>query len=168
VCALSISERRVYDGDVNNGGTLASRVGFTYDDVDSVEAASPVQHDNAGYPQTFFLGRGNLTGVTRYDVGNGTGFNSAMKYNASGSVVSSKDPLSHEVKVSYADDFSDGITTHNTQAYPTTTTDPDLNDIKTEYNFDFGGITSRQTPVPNELTYQAGPKQTFTTTQLAA
>lgn len=78
--------------------------------------------------------------------------------------MSSKDALEHETTISYADSFSDG-TPRNTLAYPTKVTDPDTFETTTKYDFDFGAITSKRTPKPNETTNVPElqrPEQVFT------
>jgi YD repeat-containing protein len=164
-----VSERRLYAGDVNNGGALKVKVGFNYDESGSIQGNdAPVQHDT-NYNSNFVIGRANLSSMKRYDVTNISQFTTtSTKYNTAGSVVSSKDAsaVNHEVTVSYADSFSDGITTHNTLAYPTKLTDPDGYYSISTYNFDFGSLTYQQTPPPNftgapPTAQPAGPEQTF-------
>src|ERR1051326_1022443 len=164
-----VSERRLYAGDVNNGGALKVKVGLNYDESGSIQGNdAPVQHDT-NYNSNFVIGRANLSSMKRYDVTNISQFTTtSTKYNTAGSVVSSKDAsaVNHEVTVSYADSFSDGITTHNTLAYPTKLTDPDGYYSISTYNFDFGSLTYQQTPPPNftgapPTAQPAGPEQTF-------
>src|SRR5689334_12634157 len=157
-----VSERRLYDGDVNNGGVLMSRVAYNYDESGSLQGTdAPVQHDNTNYSAAFVTGRGNLSSVKRYDVTNTALFTTtSTKYNTAGAVVSSKDALNHETTVSYADSFSDG-NNRNTFAYPTTVTDPDGYSTTTKYSFDFGAITYTRTPQPNTTSNLPGPEQTF-------
>jgi len=120
-----------------------------------------VQHDNTNYAASFVAGRANLSSATRYDVTNTSQFTvSTMQYNTAGAVVVTHDPLNHGVTVSYADSFSDGIG-RNTLAYPTTVTDPDGYSATSQYNFDFGAVTSKQTPQPNTVANLPGPVQTI-------
>src|ERR1043165_3585695 len=161
-----VTEKRLYEGDVNNGGALMSKVGFFYDNENGASSIqgtdAPVQHDNTNYSASFITGRGNLSSVRRYDVTNISQFTTTtMKYNTAGGVVSSKDPLNHEVTVSYADSFSDGNNIRNTLAYPSTVTDPDGYSSTTKYHFDFGAITYTRTPLPNTISNLPGPEQTF-------
>ena len=159
-----VSEQRLYEGDVNNGGVLMSKVAFSYDEGGSLQGTdAPVQHDNTNYSAAFVTGRANLSSVKRYDVTNTAVFTtSSTKYNTAGAVVSSKDALNHEVTISYADSFSDGNNTRNTLAYPSTLTDPDGYSSTTKYHFDFGAITYTRTPQPNTTSNLPGPEQTFT------
>ncbi len=152
-----VSVKSLYEGDVDNQGTLMSKVAFFYDEgsiFDDEEGSivgndEPVQHDSANYGSTVVLGRGNLSSVKRYDVTESNVFTTtSSKYNRFGSVVSSTDAADHTVKISYADSFSDGVS-RNTFAYPTKVTDPDEYFSTSKYNFDFGGVTLRQTPRPN-------------------
>src|ERR1043165_2247031 len=161
-----VTEKRLYEGDVNNGGALMSKVGFFYDNENGASSIqgtdAPVQHDNTNYSASFITGRGNLSSVRRYDVTNISQFTTTtMKYNTAGGVVSSKDPLNHEVTVSYADSFSDGNNIRNTLAYPSTVTDADGYSSTTKYHFDFGAITYTRTPLPNTISNLPGPEQTF-------
>lgn len=159
-----VSETQLFEGDINNNGTLMSKVGFNYDEAGSVTGTElPVQHDIEGYPADFLPGRGNLSSIKRYNAANTTQFTiTSNKYNIAGAPVSTKDPLNHEAKISYTDAFSDGITTRKTFAYPTTLTDPDGYTSSIRFNFDFGSVTSQRTPRPNTTdTNLAGPEQSF-------
>ena len=159
-----VSEKRLYDGDVNNGGTLASKVGFSYDESGSIQGSdAPVQHDNTNFSASFVTGRANLSSTKRYDVNNTALFTTgSVKFNTAGATLSSKDALNHEVTISYADSFSDGNNTRNTLAYATLISDPDGYSSKSKYNFDFGATTSMQTPQPNTTANILGPEQSFT------
>ncbi len=162
-----VKETRLYEGDVN--GTLMSRVGFNYDESGSIHGSdAPVQHDNTNFTASFVTGRGNVSTVTRYDVQpNNPSTSAKMKYNTAGAVVSSKNALDKEVKIDYADSFSDNNNSRGTFAYPTKVTDPDNFYSTIKYNFDFGSITYRQTPPPNVMAEPSpsptpvGPAQTF-------
>src|ERR1043166_356881 len=158
-----VSERRLYDGDVNNGGVLMSKVAYNYDESGSLQGTdAPVQHDNTNYSAALITGRANLSSVKRYDLTNTALFTTtSTKFNTAGAVVSSKDALNHEITVSYADSFADGNNTRNTFAYPTTVTDPDGYSTTTKYSFDFGAITYTRTPQPNTTSNLPGPEQTF-------
>ncbi|MGH9969217.1 MAG: hypothetical protein ACREBG_15650 [Pyrinomonadaceae bacterium] len=158
-----VSEKNVYEGDV--GGTLMSKVGFEYDQTGEGTDA-PVQHDNASYGTGFLVGRGNLTSVKRYDVVNTSqSVPSTMTYNTAGSVVQTTDPSSHSVTLSYTDKFAqngidlDSPLSFATLAYPTTVTDADGYSSSIRYNYDFGGQTWKQTPLPNTIVNTAGPRQ---------
>jgi YD repeat-containing protein len=164
--------RSVYEG-LAPSGILRSKLEFIYD-TGSIEGTEvPAQHDNANYSASFVVGRGNLTSVLRYDVENQTQFTTTTyKYNRAGSLVSSKDALGHEVMFIYTDAFATnaGPTEANpldperpfkTLAYPTEVKDPDGYSTKLRYNYDFGALTWRQTPLPNVTTNTPGPVQTF-------
>jgi YD repeat-containing protein len=101
--------------------------------------------------------------VKRYDVTDISQFTiSSLKYNTAGAVVLATDPLSHSATVSYVDSFSDGNNGRNTLAYPKTITDADGYSSTLIYNFDFGAVTSKQTPQPNTIENVPGPVQTLT------
>ena len=164
-----VSDKLLYEGNINSGGTLRSKLGFFYDESGSLQdtASPPVQHDNGNYHAGFVTGRGNLSSVKRYDVTNTLQFTTtSTKYNKTGAVISSTDASNHIVQISYSDSFSDGNNSRNTFAYPTTVTDPDGFKSTTKYNFDFGAVTYQRTPKPNETDpngaqSQLGPEQTF-------
>jgi YD repeat-containing protein len=156
-----VSTRLLYDGEVDNGGTLMSKLAFFYDESGSIDGAdAPVQHDNTNYGSTFVAGRGNLSSAKRYDVTDTNVFTTtSSKYNTAGSIVSATDAATHTVMVSYVDSFSDGAP-RNTVAYPTMVTDPDGYSSTSKYNFDFGALTRTQTPQPNTTTPNLdGPEQ---------
>ena len=158
------SDKLLYDGDVDSGGTLMSKFAYFYDETGSITGSdAPVQHDDAIYNSAFVAGRGNLSSVRRYDVTNTNVFTAtSTKYNAAGSLVSSTDAASHTVSIGYVDAFSDG-TPRNTLAYPTMVTDPDNFSSTSKYNFDFGAVTRTQSPQPNTTTPNLdGPEQSWT------
>jgi len=159
-----VSEKHVYEGNANSGGALKSKVAFFYDESGSIDTGSPspIQHDNTAFGTSFVAGRANISSVKRFDVtGSATILATRSKYNTSGAVISSKDPLDHEITVVYTDSFSDGVTTRNTYAYPTTLNDADGYSTTVKYHFDFGAVTRRQTPQPNQVPNTAGPVQTI-------
>ncbi len=135
-----------------SGASLFSKVSFQYDGSGSIQGSdAPAQHDNTNYGASFVAGRANLSSATRYDVTNTSQFTvSTVQYNTAGAVVATHDPLNHGVTISYADSFSDGIG-RNTLAYPTSVTDPDGYSATAQYNFDFGAVTSKQTPPPDTI-----------------
>jgi YD repeat-containing protein len=158
-----VKEQTLYE--VSGGTeTLMSKVGFAYDEAGSLQGTdAPVRHDNDNYGTTFVTGRANLSSVKRYDATDISQFTvSSMKYNTSGAVVSTTDPLpNHTTTVSYVDSFSDGNNGRNTLAYPKTVTDADGYSSTITYNFDFGAVTQTQTPQPNTTQNLPGPVQTF-------
>src|SRR5687768_11892044 len=156
------SEKLLYDGTVS--GTLMSRVEFFYDESGSIQGSdTPTQHTNP----TYVTGRANLTRVKRYNVNNfAESTSTTMKYNTAGAVVSSNDASDHQVLISYADSYSDNNNSRGTFAYPKTITDADGYAVTSQYNFDFGAVTYKRTPKPNEtnigIANTDGPEQTFT------
>src|SRR5436190_19477365 len=69
--------------------------------------------------------------------------------------------LPHHTTISYIDSFSDDNNSRNTMAYPKTITDADGYSSTVIYNFDFGALTSKQTPQPNTIQNLPGPVQTI-------
>ncbi|MEA2204181.1 MAG: hypothetical protein QOE77_957 [Blastocatellia bacterium] len=165
-----LSETSLYEIDASTSGeTLMTKVSFAYDESGSIQGNdAPVQHDS-NYGASFITGRGNLTGVRRYDVGNTSQFTaSSMKFNTAGAVVAATDPLSHQVSISYTDAFAaDGTTldpslSFTTLAYPTLVTDAGGYSSSTRYSYDFGAATWTQTPQPNTTQNLPGPEQKIT------
>lgn len=152
----------VYDG-ANN---LVSKFQFSYD-FDSawlVNQTGATHHDDANYPVTLTLGRGNLVEAVQYDIQFPTDPNHAkgvqrQGYNILGSVIFSADADWHRSDISYTDGFSDSVN-RSTFAYPTTITDPGGFNSTAQYNFDFGAITRIQAPAPQGQTQ--GAIQTWT------
>ena len=113
-------------------------------------------HDQSYDNSSAAIIRGNLTGVSRFDVNDSNGAattssmttstSTTMTYDAAGSPLSTSDPLGHTGSISYADSFSDGIN-HNTFAYPTSVTDADNFSSYLQYNYDFGAKTRAQNPL---------------------
>jgi YD repeat-containing protein len=147
------SARYLYDTDTQ-GATPVSKVTFGYDASGSLSSVAPVQHDSSY--GTGFTTRGNTTSVTRWDVTtlgnqNPQSVTSTMTYNTAGDLLSTSDPLSHQVTISYADSFSDNIN-HNTLAYPTTVTDADSYSSTTQYDYDLGAAKVTTDPKGATLT----------------
>lgn len=162
-----VSERKLYEGDVNGGGPLKAREAFFYDNENGASSIqgndAPIQHDNTNFTSSFVSGRGNLSSVRRYNVDDQAQFTTTFsKYNTAGAVVSVKDASNHETTISYAESFSDGNNLRNTLAYPTNTTDADLFSSTKKYHFDSGAVTATQTPLPNGTTNTPGPQQLYT------
>lgn len=159
-----VSTSQVVDG----SGTCFSKTTFEYDwGGEYMVASNPdgTQHDNTNYSAGFVSGRANLSAVKKWDV---TDLNNAAKaiaqvrtaYNSLGSVYFMRDALDHQVTLGYVDSFSDGLNNRNTFAYPTTLTDAEGFQTLVKYNFDFGAVTWRQTPLPNAG--QTAPTSSFT------
>jgi YD repeat-containing protein len=145
--------------------TLLSKTGFDYDETGSIIGSdTATQHDN-----TSVSARGNVSTIKRYDTSpnSSASLASHVFYNTAGSTVKTADSASHEVLISYTDQFfSDSVNQDasrpSTLAYPSTVTDPDGFTTKSHYNYDFGAVTWTQIPKPNEITNQPGPAQRFT------
>jgi RHS repeat-associated protein len=124
-------------------------------------SAQPVQHDPA-YNLNYLAGRGNLVLIAQFDASdpnNGAKTHEfKLGYNTSGSVTFTRDALWHVTSFDYTDAFADGVN-RNTFAYQTKITDPDGFNTTSQYNFDFGGVTQKQTPSPNSG--QAAPYTTI-------
>lgn len=154
----------VFDG----GWQVAAKTTYSYDaGGDQMQAISgtPAQHESS-YNTSLTTGRGNLTGVTRWDAtdsenaGKST-VTATYGYDIAGSVVFTRDALNHQHSLTYADAFSDG-TNRNSFAYPTVLTDADGYQTFLKYDFNHGLKTFVQTPEPNTTVNVAGPIQTFT------
>lgn len=156
-----VKEQTLYE--VSGGTeTLMSKVGFGYDEANSVQGSDASVNHDSSYDANFVSGRANLSSVKRYDVTDTSVFTVASsKYNTAGGIVDATDPLSHHTIVSYADSFSDGNNGRNTLAYPKVVTDAEGYSSTVIYNFDFGAVTSKQTPQPNSIENLPGPVQTF-------
>src|SRR5262245_19999257 len=142
-----VTSQTVYDG----SGMLHSKVTYEYDLGGEylVHQTPLIRHDTTNFGPTFVQGRGNPNRVRRWDVTDPNNVSksvaSTMGYNTSGSVIFSRDPLSHETRLSYADSFSDSVN-RNTLAYPTTMTDADNYSSTVQYNYYFGAETRTQDP----------------------
>ena len=161
------SEKLLYEGNVNAPTpVLKSKFEFVYDEAAGfVSTEVPtVQHDDTNYGANF-VGRANVTKVIRHNVSIAESTSTSMKYNRAGGIVSTKDASDNETLISHADSFSDN-TNRNTFAYPKTITNPDGYSVTAKYNFDFGAVTYKRTPKPNEtdtgIANTEGPEQTFT------
>jgi YD repeat-containing protein len=142
--------REVIVYDANN--QPQSKVWYDYD-WDTAEFWAPTsqpatQHDASGGAR----GRGNLVWIGRWDVSDVNNFDkhsrSYIKYNRTGSVIKTEDHFGHGKTISYTDTFSDGVTTRNTFAYPTTITDSDGGSSYVQYNYDIGATTRTESPAP--------------------
>jgi RHS repeat-associated protein len=144
------SGRLIYDG----SGALVSKITYAYDWSDSrhFTAVGPsTQHDATTYGSGFVYGRGNLTGVGRYNVnapddGSQLIWVSLLGYDMAGSVVMSRDGLDRLTSIDYSDSYSDGNNARNTRAYPTKVTDPDNYFSTVQYNYDRGAVTRTEDP----------------------
>jgi YD repeat-containing protein len=162
---------RLYQGDVESGGTLVAQTGYIYDSPNDsttylqAHAATPSRHDSASYG-TGFLYRGNLTKVQRYSVTNGTAGScpsgcteTKTGYFITGNVALAKDALGHQTSLIYDDSFlhisepTTGTLSTTTVtpgaptfAYPTRVMDPDGFSSTLAYNYDFGAVTRAVDP----------------------
>jgi YD repeat-containing protein len=152
--------------------TLMAKTTYVYDwggeylqDV----PATPTQHD-ASYNTGFVVGRGNVVEVRRWDVSDPTdeskAHKSKMGYDINGSVVFTRDSLTHQTTIGYTDAFSANGTTldaplsSQTFAYPTTVWDADGYSTRVRYRYDLGAASWKQTPQPNVTTDNTlGPTQ---------
>lgn len=157
------AEQKLFDG--NNA--LMSRVTYNYDGGNfsaTEQNVAAVQHDNTAFGANFIIGRGNLTSVTRWDVNSPEDTQAAVtsqtKYNTAGAPVAQIDAVGREVKISYADAFSDGQN-RNTFAYPTKLTDPAENFSEVKYRYDIGANVWAKSPAPNAQTPPKISTRTF-------
>jgi YD repeat-containing protein len=142
--------QQIFEGE----STLVSKVESAYDwtDAQSFVAQSPsVGHDTTNYGAGFITGRGNLTGVRRFNVFAPADENQAtwiqrLGYNVAGSVVVKRSALNHTTSISYTDSYSDAGNGRNTLAYPTTVTDPSNAAATAQYNYDMGVVVRTQDP----------------------
>ncbi len=141
--------------------SYASKTTFDYDwggEYLAAPSQTPIRHDSTNYGAGFVTGRGNLSGVWRWDV---TDINNVSKatqvsrtgYNTTGSVTFSRDALGHQTSISYADAFSDQVN-RNSFAYPSSVTDAEGFTSTAEYRFDLGAVT--KTIVPSKGTGLTG------------
>jgi YD repeat-containing protein len=143
----------VYDG----GGTLFSRSDFHYDES-ALQAPGAIAHHDVNYNGGFVQGRGNVTSVTRFNVGNlAQSTTSSATYNTAGSAISATDPLGHSTTIVYWDSLG-GNNGGTTLAYPTRITDADGNATTSQYDYNKGVLTQIQTPPSQGFTQ--GPIET--------
>ncbi|MEK6301044.1 MAG: hypothetical protein AABO41_10010 [Acidobacteriota bacterium] len=148
----------LYDG---SPGSLMSKVETTYDDASLMQStpSAPVQHDEANYGSGFVLGRRNASRTRRYDVVTASLVESQVGVNSAGSVVFTRDPLGHQVTLSFFDSFAQTGTSipGAAYAYPTTVTDGDGFSSTSQYNYDHGAVTRAQDPKGafSSVTYDA-------------
>ena len=132
--------------------------------------AAPTQHD-ANYSTDFVSGRGNLSDMLRWDATDATNASKALEskvgYDIAGSVVFTRDALNHQTTINYSDAFAangtslDAPRSFATFAYPTVITDADGYSSSVRYQYEFGAVTWKQTPLPNVTTNTPGPEQKF-------
>ncbi|MEP6849477.1 MAG: FG-GAP-like repeat-containing protein [Acidobacteriota bacterium] len=141
-----------------SGLNLMSKVTYGYDEEDfshesNQNISSVIEHDNTNYSASFYVGRGNLTTATRYDVtGTLAPQVSKARYDIAGSMVAKLDPLNRKVTIDYTDNFNDTTTTRNTYAYPKFLTDPAENSSTIKYRFDLGANVWAKSPNLNSTT----------------
>lgn len=153
-------ETDVYQGPGTT--TLVAKITYAYDQTAvSSQAITAAGHDQSYDNSSAAALRGNLTGVSRFDVSNGAATTTSMTYDAAGNLLSRKDAANHTSSIVYTDSFSDG-NNHNTFAYPTTLIDADGYSSYVQYNYDFSAQTRTQGPPPgNPGQYANGIIQTF-------
>jgi YD repeat-containing protein len=122
-------------------GWYTAKTTYDYDQTSiNAQATSTTQHD-ASYSASF-TARGNVTGVSRWDVNDINNGNKALTshatYDAAGSVLTSSDALNHSTSIAYSSSFA--------YAYPTTATDADGYSSSVQYNSDTGAVTHTQGP----------------------
>ena len=97
---------------------------------------------------------GNLMWMGRWDVSDINNFDKRLSqlYQIQlgiGSVIKTEDHFGHGKTISYTDSFSDGATTRNTYAYPTTVTDSDGGSSYAQYNSQYlAPLTRTESPAP--------------------
>jgi YD repeat-containing protein len=166
------SEKRVYEGET----TLVSRAGFAYDGTTVEDTGLNTTQHGASYGTSFVIGRGNLTGVTRYRTGTSDTASpasivvSTTKYNKVGAVVSSTDAENRTTKIFYTDKFVNNLyqeeANRNTYAYPTQFTTPGAttgSEVSTyvKYRFDIGANVQAISPAPAGNTSGKETRRTY-------
>ncbi|MFN2452987.1 MAG: hypothetical protein ABR577_02070 [Pyrinomonadaceae bacterium] len=143
------SIKYVYEG----GGALASKLEYHYDwgGAYLISQGAAVHHEETVYGPSFINGRGNLTGIRRWNALAPDGAGQAVwlalrRYTETGAVYMTEDGAGHQTTISYADNFSDGNNSRSTLAYPTSVTDADGNTSSARYNYDLGYVTMAQGP----------------------
>jgi RHS repeat-associated protein len=136
-------------------GAFVSKSTYFYDwdnatNTYLIDQGEATNHDNTNYGGGFIGGRGNLCAVRRWNVNAINDDGQAMwvsftGYNTNGSVIFNADGLGRELRIGYADAFSDGVN-RSTFAYPSTTTDPGGFSLIAQFRYDFGGVTFTQDP----------------------
>ena len=140
------------------------KIGFIYDDPARLQVlpAAATQHDSSY--NTSFTVRGNVTGISRYDVEDivnpAKALTTYANYYTTGTRASTTDPANHQSSLTYTDSFSDSVS-RTTFAYPTTITDADGNSSYLQYNFDHGSTTRTQSPIPAGQTQGAIQTMTY-------
>jgi YD repeat-containing protein len=113
--------------------------------------SAPTQHDSS-YSTDFYVGRGNLVDVQRWDVNYPTDrtkiTENKIAYNIDGSIIYTLDGMNHKSSISYADSFAGTYSGQSTYAYPSTLTDADQFDSTIQYNYSYGAKTQVQGPPP--------------------
>jgi len=128
---------------------VKAKTEFTYDSSSEyfTNVTGKDNHDDTNYGSSFVTGRGNVCIVKRYEIGSSGYIETDAGYNSLGQIVFTRDGSDHQTNITYADSFSDGVNTRNTNAYPTALEDPGSNDYLTQYNYDFGGVTRTEDPL---------------------
>jgi YD repeat-containing protein len=154
------SEVDLYEG----ASTLMSKVTYGYDDEDSFtfdssgygQSMTATRHDDTNYSTSFEAGRGNLTSLTRWNVGNSSDTVTAeFRHDIAGSTVAKIDPLGRRTKISYTDSFNTTVS-NATYAYPTkitemaNTEDTGNNFSTVKYRYDFGAAIEATSPKPDD------------------
>src|SRR2546429_7338828 len=104
---------------------------YGYDDPVRLQSQATTAPGHDQSCDNSFTIRGNLTGVSRWDVTDidnaDKTFTSNLSYDAAGSVTETTDALSHRDSISYSDSFAGTYSGANTFAYPTMVKDADWN-----------------------------------------
>jgi RHS repeat-associated protein len=147
-----VSAVHVFDHTI---GAFVSKSTYFYDwdnatNTYLIDQGAATNHDNTNYGAGFIGGRGNLCAVRRWNVNAANDDGQAMwvsyiGYNTNGSVIFNADGLGRELRIGYADAFSDGVN-RSTFAYPSTTTDAGGFSRTAQFTYDFGGVTFTQDP----------------------
>lgn len=133
---------------------LMSKVSYAYDEAGYLADQPNLSQHDANYGYSFVVGRGNLTGVQRWNVehpdDNSYSVMSHIGYDTAGSVVSITDPSNHTTAISYADSYTDTSIAANSFAYPTTVKDASGYSSNFTYDYATGSMTKARNPLGAE------------------
>lgn len=151
ISVQTLMSKTTYEYDVDTGICDGLCAGYAA----AALSSSIAQHDGTNYGVSFSVGRGALSRVHDWDTNDEA--NSAKRLTTSiqsdllGSVIRSRDPMSHQMTIGHTDQFStDGTTATSpgvvTLAYATSVTDADGFSTSVKYDYDIGAVTRKQDP----------------------
>jgi YD repeat-containing protein len=81
---------------------------YTYSDMGPMQPTGAVGHDNTNYLSSFIY-RGNVTATKRWRNTEGVWLESRYQYDDAGSILKSRDPLSHHTTFGYSDNWANSF-----------------------------------------------------------